>query len=66
MKEHILISGNDRYDWNREVNAYMSEGWCAVPGTLTSSCSSVATNNGRVETKSFFAIVLEREISNKK
>jgi hypothetical protein len=66
MKEHILISGNDRYDWNKEVNGYMKQGWLAVPGTLVCTSSSVATKSGSAnyssaETKSFFAIVLEKE-----
>jgi hypothetical protein len=66
MKEHILISGNDRYDWNRDVNDHMRKGWFAVPGTLVCTTSSVATTNGSInytsaETKSFFAIVLEKE-----
>lgn len=70
MKEHILISGDTRYDWNREVNEHMKRGWFAVPGTLVCSCSSATTNNGSmnyssIETRSFFAIVLEKEVSNK-
>ena len=67
MKEQYLVTSDSRVYWTAEVNRLLNEGWMIVPGTMCISTAATATNNRYstqllLESKSEFAVVLEREV----
>lgn len=67
MKEQYLVTSDTRAYWTGEVNRFLKEGWMVVPGTMCISTAATATNSRYstqllIESKSEFAVVLEREI----
>ncbi len=67
MKEQYLLTSDSRAYWTGEVNRMLEKGWYVVPGTMCISTAAAATNARyttllNIETKSEFAVILEREV----
>ncbi len=68
MNEQTLITSDCRAIWTMDVNRMLRSGWQVVPGTMCISTAGAAThgryssNQLNFDSKSEFAVVLEREV----
>lgn len=66
MKEQMLLTGDSRYEWSKQVNDYLRKGWVVVPGTLSTHIAVTSVSNGSqsystLEKSVVCAIVLEKQ-----
>jgi len=54
----ILITNNNLFLWDKEVNEHLEGGWTIVPNTLQIS-TSVSRDDGWTKTSEAYAVVVE-------
>jgi len=59
MKQKI-VTGKERWDFDKEVSQFLSDGWKVVPGTLLCSVAATSVSSGYSSDTRRSAEIVER------